>query len=164
MPSSYRIRWKGRIEGPFTRDEIARRLARGELSMLHRVELRGEWKPLSALMDTATGTAQPAAARPAPAKARPLRAPLPSGDPTLVSFATFHASDARVRLAYALCGLTFLLPLIATLPALVVSAGLRRRGRKTDGEIQYALIAVFTALGLVFWHLVRQAFLAGRLG
>lgn len=157
MPTTHRIRWKGRTEGPFTREEILLRLERGELSMLHRVEISGDWRPLSSLIE-------PEVPPPPPEAGRKPESPDRSGLRPAPSHASAPATGLRVRLAYALCGVTFLLPLVATLPALVVSAGLRRRGRRADGDIQFALIAVFTAAGLGFWHLVRQAFLAGRLG
>ena len=77
-PSAHRIRWKGRTEGPYTREEIRTRLAAGELSLLHRVEVAGRWTSLGEFLSpspapVSAGTVD----RNAPAVIRTIHAPIP---------------------------------------------------------------------------------------
>lgn len=162
MSSTYRIRWKGHTDGPFSRDEILLRLARGELSVLHRVEIDGRWQPLSALVESKSTiatrdlTTQVADAAPHAYASPPAHA---GWTPEPVT-----ATPARIRIGYFFCGLSFLLPVVATLPAIAIAGWIRRHGYRDAGNAQLALIALFTSLGLGFWHLVRLSFLNGHFG
>ena len=160
--TTYRIRWKGRTEGPFSRDEILLRLTQGELSVLHRVEIGGEWRPLSDLItvESAVRVAPPGESPALAADVR--RVPRPVAEPAV--FAGAPASPFRVRFGYFLAGVTFLLPLVATFPALAFSGWIRRHGHRNAGTAQMVFIGVYTVLGLGFWTLIRQAYVNGHLG
>jgi hypothetical protein len=51
--SSYRIQWKGSVSGPHTRGELQKMLGCGEISLLHRVEVDGQWKSLDEFLNSA---------------------------------------------------------------------------------------------------------------
>jgi hypothetical protein len=48
----YRIQWKGVLSGPFNRGELDILLGRGEISLLHRIEVNGRWQSLAEFLET----------------------------------------------------------------------------------------------------------------
>ena len=67
------LRWKGRQSGPYDLDEIQAKLAAGEISLVHQIQVRGGWQ----LLDDFLGQMQPPAPAPDAAVqevvARPVR-------------------------------------------------------------------------------------------
>lgn len=49
----YYIRWRGKESGPFPLSDIHTMLARNEVSLLHQVEIAGQWVPLEDLIKSA---------------------------------------------------------------------------------------------------------------
>lgn len=161
MPeSSYRIRWKGRTEGPYTREEIRGRIADGELSLLHRVEVSGNWIGLGEFLSPQ----KPPSTESAPAPAR--SAPAPTVHAPVRHAEGIGATDesaAILRNGYLLCGLCFVFPLAATVPAVAVAMRLRRRGEARESRAQLALAALLTLLGILFWLAVKSAYARGMI-
>lgn len=158
--SVHRIRWKGRNDGPYTREEISERLARGELSLLHRVEVSGNWIGLGEFLAPSR----------TPETIRKI-ATATSGEPVVHApshntATTGHIreeTDKILRGGYFLCGLCFVAPLAATVPAVTVAIRLRRRGEARSGRLQLALAALFTLLGFLFWLAVKSAYARGMI-
>lgn len=166
MSSNHRIRWKGRTEGPFTREEIKARLASGELSRLHRIEVSGNWIGLGEFLAGSESAGAPAgspektvdapAAAPAKAK-RTVHIPVPAAAKALS-----HADAATLRsMAYFLCGLAFVAPVAATIPAVSHACRVRRYGDNASARIILALAALLTVLGFGFWYAVYTAYVRG---
>jgi hypothetical protein len=166
--SVHRIRWKGRTEGPYSREEIRERLARGELSLLHRVEVSGNWiglgeflapqKPAEAPRGAAPVAAGPVAA--GPTRERTVHAPLHNS----AGISRVREETEKIlRGGYFLCGLCFVAPLAATVPAVAVAMRLRRRGEDRPGRVLLTLAALFTLLGFLFWLAVKSAYARGMI-
>ena len=51
---SFLLRWRGKTEGPFSYNEIQRKLSRQEIGMLHEVFQEGRWIPINQLALPAT--------------------------------------------------------------------------------------------------------------
>lgn len=149
-PGVHRIRWKGRTDGPFSREEIRTRLAEGELSLLHRIEVDGRWMSLGEFLNGASAhSAHPG---------RPVFI-APAGEELAA-----RARETREnlhKLGYFLCGLCFVLPFPATAGALLAASRLNRMGDHVTAKTQTALATVFTLLGLVFWAAVFIAHARG---
>lgn len=166
MSSTHRIRWKGRTEGPFTREEIKTRLASGELSLLHRIEVSGNWIGLGEFLAGTESAGTPAVSREkerdalaeAPAKAkRTVHTPVHAE-----SKALSHADATTLcGTAYFLCGLAFVAPVAATIPAVSHAFRVRRYGDTTSARTILALAALLTLLGFGFWYAVYAAYVSG---
>jgi hypothetical protein len=157
----HRIRWKGRNEGPYTEEEIRERLARGELSLLHRVEVSGNWIGLGDYIDPPKPAAPPRGAAPAPAepvRERTVHAPLHNSAGIC---RIGEETEKILRGGYFLCGLCFVAPLAATVPAVAIAMRLRRRGEDRTGRVLLMLAALFTLLGFLFWLAVKSAYARG---
>lgn len=169
MASSHRVRWKGRTEGPFTRDEIKARLASGDFSRLHRVEVSGSWIGLGEFIAGDEQAAPPPdGTREAPASNRsepPARekekhsvhAPVSGMRKTLSPADTAFLCNT----AYFLCGLAFVIPVAATIPAVSQSFRIRRHGDRATAKILIALASALTVLGFGFWYAVYTAYVRG---
>jgi hypothetical protein len=48
--SSHHLRWKGKVTGPHTLEDIRTLLVAGQVSRMHQVEHGGEWRPLDELL------------------------------------------------------------------------------------------------------------------
>jgi uncharacterized membrane protein len=48
---SYHLRWRGRVQGPFTFAQIERKLAESEIGMLHEIEAGGQWVTLKQYLE-----------------------------------------------------------------------------------------------------------------
>jgi len=161
MSSHHRIRWKGRTTGPYSREEIRAKLAAGEFSLLHRVEISGQWVGLDEFL---------AGDRPVPPPRATTRYSSGPDAPADQSFITVHAplrrpakhvsaaTGNRANLGYFLCGMCFVLPLAATLGACLMAWESRREGDTKQSDTLYILAALFTALGLAFWLAVFFAY------
>lgn len=155
MPlSAHRIRWKGRTDGPFTRDEIRARLAEGELSLLHRIEVDGQWMSLGDFLNGPAGSLAPAAR---PGKAALLAAQTPRTGENAMEEARLH------KIGYFLCGACFVLPILATFGVRSVAGSLRRRGDRETARTLNTLGTLLTLLGLTFWIAVVLANARGLL-
>ncbi len=138
-PSLHRIRWKGRTDGPFSREEIRTRLADGELSLLHRIEVDGKWVSLGDFLSGAAESAR--AARPGkPAQFTPKGKP--GGE---------RPVDSLAKAGFFLCGLCFVLPGLATVGALLVARRMDSRGEHAVARTQATLAALLSLMGLAFW-------------
>ncbi|MDR0536093.1 MAG: hypothetical protein LBG65_07115 [Puniceicoccales bacterium] len=62
--TSHRLCWKGKITGPWTRAHIEELLRRGEISLLHGIEVDGEWRGLDDFLRPAPRSTQPHLANP----------------------------------------------------------------------------------------------------
>jgi hypothetical protein len=60
--SSHQIRWKGRVTGPHSLEDIRGLLAAGEISRLHQIDHAGQWRPLDEFLREAEVTSQQEAA------------------------------------------------------------------------------------------------------
>jgi ABC-type Na+ efflux pump permease subunit len=60
--SSHHIRWKGRVTGPHTLEDIQGLLAAGEISRMHQIDHAGQWQSLDEFLRDADGTRQAEAA------------------------------------------------------------------------------------------------------
>ena len=49
--ATFLLRWKGAESGPFSLQEIGERLANGEISRLHQVQVNGSWKLLDDFLE-----------------------------------------------------------------------------------------------------------------
>jgi len=162
MSSLHRIRWKGRTAGPYSRDEIRAKLDAGEFSLLHRVEADGRWIGLDEFLSGVAPGRPAGDAVPPPGATtdaafltvhEPLKRPL--------SHNVFPEHSPRANVAYFLCGLCFVLPLLATVAAGWSAWELRRAGDKRRSDTLFALAALFTILGAVFWSALIFAWSRG---
>lgn len=123
-PNAYKLRWKGAVSGPFPLARITEMLRTGEISLLHNIEVGGQWTTIRDHFRTlgltrpaggATGFAPPLAPfadgdEPPPPPGAPLpptpkrRAPTPA-----------ELLERSLREGYLWCGATFLLPPIFAL-------------------------------------------------
>jgi len=150
----HRIRHKGIILGPLARAEILERLAGGDLSLAHLIEVRGKWMTLRQhLRETSAATApdsdrSPRAPAPAGADIPPPPPGSPRKPPTL---------DERIREGYLWCGLTFGLPLVALAPLWLL------RGHLGMGPVLETLALGAVALGCTGYALARAHGVSRRL-
>lgn len=129
MPiSEFRVRWKGRESGPYPLAELKRRLARGELSTLHRAEYQGQWVPVDRLIAMIEGG--PDARHDAP------------------NANAVDSESTQVKTAYFYCGLSFLLPGIGTLAAVMTMRRVSPRALRTELAL---LAGALTLAGIAFW-------------
>ncbi len=56
--SSHHIRWKGRVTGPHTLEDIQGLLAAGEISRMHQIDRSGQWQSLDEFLRDEDGTRQ----------------------------------------------------------------------------------------------------------
>lgn len=115
----FRLRWKGTISGPFTLGKISEMLRKGEISLIHNIEVDGSWTTLRhyfrTLGSTQTGystgnlSSPPSAGGIGFSNDIPL-SPLTSGQKNRLT--RDQEIDHYVRLGYLWCGSTFLLPLL----------------------------------------------------
>jgi hypothetical protein len=153
MPAAetYFIVWKGRRDGPYTLDQLADLLKRGDIGLLHRVETPAGLVPLKQLL--------PAPAEPSSAPAE-IISPPPEMTPRPAVPAENLAQDEAMR-AYTTCGLCFVLPPLA------YRTWLRARDLAAQGYPQTAqrlqwLSAGLGAGGLVFWLILGWLFFSRR--
>jgi hypothetical protein len=154
----YFIAWKGQRDGPYSLEQLAGLLERGEIGLLHRVETPGGLVPLRQLLietDPArwaglAGRAAPVASPTATLAPMTPAAPPPGDASSSNSAPSAAKDDAR---AYALCGLCFLFPPLAIWTTLT-SRQLANQGR-ADLALRLRWLGLGLALsGLVFWVLM----------
>ncbi|MDR1817838.1 MAG: hypothetical protein LBR07_06680 [Puniceicoccales bacterium] len=63
-------------------------------------------------------------------------------------------SGRTVLVGYVLCGLSSLLPVLLTTPAIFTALWLRRVGRRDHAKIQIWLTGIFSVFGILFWVLI----------
>ncbi len=56
--STHHIRWKGRVTGPHTLEDIEASLAAGEISRVHQIDHAGQWQSLDEFLRDANGSRQ----------------------------------------------------------------------------------------------------------
>jgi hypothetical protein len=158
---AHRIRWKGRVEGPYTPGEIRTRLADGDLSLLHRIEVSGNWIGLGEFLSPEKPSHREMAAPPAGGALSPAGT---VHEPMRNSAGIGRTGTENIlRGGYFLCGLCFVIPLVATVPAVAVALRLRRRGEDRTGRAQLLLATLFTLLGFLFWLAVKSAYSRGMI-
>lgn len=151
---SFRIQWKGGTLGPYSRQEVEDRLATGEISLIHRIEVDGHWesvadfvferpelKPMSVESETeGLGLKLP---------------PIPGNRGDLVASTPRRVRTGQVEqlvmVGYILCGTAFVLPGVATLPALWIASRVRMEGAAEPARLQIILSALFTIMGVLFY-------------
>jgi hypothetical protein len=174
---AYRIQWKGQISGPYIRAELEDMLARSQISLLHRVEVNGQWKGVGDLLGFATRVPRPVltANNPIPANAwdpgldaderadesespveEPAVSPEGSGKGVPVRETSVQPgapvnTDFIIQAGYVLCGLCFLLPFLATIPALIAAFWLHTQEQGKQAKQLFILAPVLTVLGVIFW-------------
>ena len=202
---NYRIQWKGNVSGPYTRTEVEHLLFRGEISLLHRVEVGGQWlgvgeflghaarmprpiltdspaTPVAAWeteVDTVETSVSGVGAYPTvPRLLHPAagtgsddggstHAPFsPGGNSgssdetaaTSSSVPTADNTDFIIQAGYVLCGLCFLLPFLATIPALIAAFWLHTQEREKQAKQLFILCPALTVAGIIFWLLLKKLF------
>jgi len=155
----HRIRHKGIVQGPLARAEILERLAAGEYSLAHLVEVRDKWMTLRQhLRESAVASPHPAPAggRPHPgAPPRPTEGEIPPPPPGAPRPAP--TLDQRIRSGYLWCGLTFGLPFVALAPLWLL------RGELGMGPALEALAFAAVALACTGYALSRAWSVSRRL-
>ena len=159
---SFRIQWKGLILGPYSRQEVENNLRAGEISLLHRIEVDGHWESVADFLFERPELKP--VSRESELELAPLNLLQLPGERSGVS-----ASQSRrlwagqieqlVLVGYVLCGTAFVLPGLATLPALWVASRVRRAGAAEPARLQFILCGLFTVLGVLFYlflHHVRE--------
>jgi hypothetical protein len=191
----YRIQWKGNVSGPHTRAEVAELLARGQISLLHAIEVDGQWKGVGEFLGHTARMPRPVLAEPAPLptlaptweaenenagaagfspEPELFRTPSPEADapgiaqPAGISAASASAPAAQssapdntdfiIQAGYILCGLCFLLPLLATIPALTVAFWLHTQEKEKQAKQLFILCPALTVLGVIFWLVAKKLF------
>ncbi|HTB62167.1 MAG TPA: hypothetical protein VK737_01150 [Opitutales bacterium] len=147
-PETYFITWKGKRDGPYTLEQLADLLERGDIGLLHRVETRTGLVPLRHLLLPPT----PAS----PLGALPVSPTLENTSPTIEESpdaapmpTEFLAPEDATR-AYTLCGLCFVFPPLIY-RALAASRELALDGfPQTAQRVQWLSIGL-TGSGVVFW-------------
>lgn len=92
--SFYRVRWRGREEGPWTRGQIEQKLADREISAWHEVWVNARWVTVQELLATH------------PADAPPRRVPAPAARAgTVAAAAPSFPLPSKRRLVFVLLGL-----------------------------------------------------------
>ncbi|MDR2982725.1 MAG: hypothetical protein LBV12_10820 [Puniceicoccales bacterium] len=156
---SLRIQWKGVTTGPYTRIELDDMLERGEVSLVHRLEFEGRWQSVSEFLDRNRLRIRAIEPNSDPTSEE-LRLPSSSSTPPVASIRRpphLGRLEKLVLIGYILCGTTFVLPIIASLPALWIAFRLQSIGVREPARLQFILCGVFTILGLIFHALLFYA-------
>jgi hypothetical protein len=192
----YRIQWKGNVSGPHTRAEVAGMLARGQISLLHAIEVDGQWKGVGEFLGHTARNPRPVLAEPAPQPAAPAWEPenenasaagfspepvlaaqesvpeegapetaqpaksfrVSAGASTTGHSAAPDNTDFIIQAGYILCGLCFLLPLLATIPALTAAFWLHTQEKEKQAKHLFILCPVLTVFGVIFWLVAKKIF------
>jgi hypothetical protein len=194
----YRIQWKGNVSGPYTRAEVAELLARGQISLLHAIEVDGQWKGVGEFLGHTSRMPRPVLADPAPLptlapawepenenasaagfshEPELIQTPSPEADaPGIAPPAGISAAPAAnasspatqgsapdntdfiIQAGYILCGLCFLLPLLATIPALTAAFWLHTQEKEKQAKQLFILCPALTVLGVIFWLVAKKLF------
>ena len=119
-PAHFRLRWKGAVTGPFPLARVSEMLRAGELSLLHNIEVDGQWLTIRDYFRIIGLTRAPAAV-PADDPGNGLVPPSPGAEGVLEAVRPVdtrqqagESLERAVREGYLSCGSTFLLlPLFA---------------------------------------------------
>jgi hypothetical protein len=155
-PETYFITWKGKRDGPYTLEQLADLLERGDIGLLHRVETRTGLVPLRhLLLPPAPASPLGSAAQEADGDYHPHPAESAPSAP-----AEFPSPETATR-AYTLCGLCFVFP------PLIYRAWAASREFTLDGFPQTAqrvqwLSAGLASSGVIFWITLLWLLLARR--
>ena len=154
--TSFKLRWKGRVSGPFTIDAIREMLADGRIGLMYQIELHsGKWIFLKDF--------------PLDNPAVPNLNPLESREPEMQDIDDCALSqelqtdgkkesksedrsdsDAMTYLLYALCGASFLSPFICA-ASLALAGAFYSQGRRSTAFGTAALSLVMGVSGWLFF-------------
>lgn len=158
------LRWKGVVSGPFSRKEIYEMLERGEISLIHSLEVEGRWGSVGQFVERhklhVRRTEAPAAASGGREESPAFSADEFEGAENAVARApvpAIAADDWLVRAGFVCCGAAFLLPVLATVPAFMIAAKIAVAGEVEQASFQKKLALIFTLSGIVFWGVVYLA-------
>ncbi len=165
------IRWKGAESGPFSHGEIEGMLARDEISLIHSVCVEGTWmsigqyvrrfRPRPRHADETRAQESPLPANTGYSEETYFEDALPDVAGEVALYTTSDAEselrDRLTRIGYMLCGAAFVLPVLATIPAIGIARRLRNCGLAETAKLQTALSLVFTVFGFLFWMLLISA-------
>jgi len=161
MPAvdTYFIAWKGRRDGPYSVDQLATLLQKGEVGLTHRVETDAGAIPLRQLLLDADparfsnllspsvgGASGPSLLGPVPDKN--TSSPL---DPAGSAPAAPGESSEALK-AYVLCGLSFVFPPLGGW-AYLVAERLITKGNPTGKMLKWLSLGL-TAAGMLFWFFI----------
>ncbi|MDR2863173.1 MAG: hypothetical protein LBV54_04765 [Puniceicoccales bacterium] len=148
------IQWKGRTTGPYSRDELDDMLKRGEISLLHRVEDNGRWQSVGEYIERNVLRIR---ALDEPREVFPVERKILPGQESSKEPPRHEKGgmslDQQVFWGYILCGAAFVLPVLATIPALWLAFQTQTCGAKEPARLQFILCMAFTMLGTLFWVL-----------
>jgi hypothetical protein len=158
MPAveTYFIAWKGQRDGPYSVEQLAALLEKGDIGLLHRVETSTGLMPLKQLLletDSVrwgylAGLALPPAAPSANNSSAPEIVPANDAPPTAA--ATRIGENDAILQIYALCGLCFLLPPLAYW-TWKKSRELAARGQSSNQKNLQRLSLGLALGGTLFW-------------
>ncbi len=91
MKETYKIRWRGRISGPYDISALEAMLAKDEISLLHEVHFNGEWISVDELLARRAPQAPAPEPIPPPVE-RPAPPPEPLGPPPFPAEEEFYVA------------------------------------------------------------------------
>jgi hypothetical protein len=177
---TYFISWKGRRDGPYSVEQLADLLQRGEISLLHRVETGQGSVPLRQVLQNSeggrwthflTGTAAPSASTSGPegissdgvvaqtvsTAGAVASVTKPRNTGVVDMLAEFLGADpadpAFASRAYTLCGLSFILPPLGWF-VFQLAGTLVARGCVELGHRIRLLTLMLAVAGCIFWGLL----------
>jgi hypothetical protein len=174
-------------------------LARGQISLLHAIEVDGQWKGVGEFLGHTSRMPRPVLAESAPlptlapawepenenvdaagfspeqepdretpppeanapetaAPAGIFAAPAASASSPAAQHSAPDNTDFIIQAGYILCGLCFLLPLLATIPALTAAFWLQTQEKEKQAKQLFILCPALTVLGVIFWLVVKKIF------
>jgi hypothetical protein len=172
MPAAdtYFITWKGRRDGPYSLEQLADLLARGEIGLLHRVETAVGLVPLRDLLPATTAPTDftpvktepavkteygllgpPPVSMPAPV---PASTPAPAPEmPTPRAPAAESINPEKAARLYTICGLCFVFPPLAAWSWMLASQ-LAGQGQPVTAARMKWLSASLAGGGILLWILL----------
>ena len=173
----YRLKWKGDIVGPFSKEQLTEMLERGKIGLMHEVEVGDEdwvfirdfFKPPSSpvLPENTFFNAEPPmenfsnigdsdAGEFAEANKQERQAKLLKVAEDSESTAVPEVSEAVSYLVYILCGASFLSPFIY-FAALAFAGILYAKGNVLNAKITAVLSSIIALFGFLFFKLIYPA-------
>ena len=154
--TSFKLRWKGRVSGPFTIDAIREMLADGRIGLMYQIELHsGKWIFLKdfPLDNPAVPNLNPLESREPEMQDIDdcsLRQELQTDGKKESKSEDRSDSDAMTYLLYALCGASFLSPFICA-ASLALAGAFYSQGRRSTAFGTAALSLVMGVSGWLFF-------------
>ncbi len=142
---TYFITWKGRRDGPYSREQLENLLKNGDIGLLHRVETSTGQMSLQQLLDEGRA--------PTPVAHVPSSNTALSGESATPPIENIGFGEREALRIYALCGFCFLLPPLAYW-VWDLARKLEARGLKEVAQNIKLMALGFAAGGLIMWALL----------